>query len=64
MTKRGVVATSVLTFIVCMAPNLVLAQDNQAASVKPAPGPAQVLLESWNEIGRKLIANGRGLPRS
>lgn len=29
---------------------------------KPAPSPSQALLESWNDIGRKLIAIAEDLP--
>src|SRR5215472_17981453 len=29
---------------------------------KPAPGPAQALLEQWNDIGRKLVAIAEDLP--
>jgi uncharacterized damage-inducible protein DinB len=29
---------------------------------KPAPGPAQAVLEQWNEIGRKLVAIAEDLP--
>jgi uncharacterized damage-inducible protein DinB len=32
------------------------------AAVKPAAGPAQVLLESWNDVGRKLIAMAEDFP--
>jgi hypothetical protein len=34
-----------------------LAQEaKKAAPPKPAPSPSQAVLESWNDIGRKLIA--------
>src|ERR1700678_1692078 len=36
----------------------------QKAQVKPAPSPSQAVLESWNEIGRKLIAIGEDLPEN
>ncbi|HKW57256.1 MAG TPA: DinB family protein [Candidatus Acidoferrum sp.] len=29
---------------------------------KPVPSPSQAVLESWNDIGRKLIAIGEDLP--
>jgi uncharacterized damage-inducible protein DinB len=32
------------------------------APPKPAPSPSQAVLESWNEIGRKLIAIAEDLP--
>jgi len=39
------------------------AQEMGAKSApKPAPGPAQAVLEQWNEIGRKLIAMAEDFP--
>src|ERR1700704_1645056 len=32
------------------------------APVKPAPSPSQAVLESWNDIGRKLIAMAEDFP--
>src|SRR6516225_2492672 len=29
---------------------------------KPAPSPSQAILESWNDIGRKLIAIAEDMP--
>src|SRR5271154_1129200 len=31
-------------------------------ALKPPPGPSQVLLDSWNDIGRKLIAMAEDFP--
>src|SRR5271168_4160225 len=40
-----------------------LAQDaKKAAPPKPAPSPSQAVLESWNDVGRKLIAIAEDLP--
>jgi hypothetical protein len=40
-----------------------LAQDaKKAAPPKPAPSPSQAVLESWNDIGRKLVAIAEDLP--
>ena len=40
-----------------------LAQDAKtAAPPKPAPSPSQAVLESWNDVGRKLIAIAEDLP--
>ncbi len=33
-----------------------------AAAPKPAMGPSQVVLENWNDIGRKLIAMAEDFP--
>ena len=43
---------------------LVGAQDTMKkdAPPKPAVGPSQVLLENWNDIGRKLIAMAEDFP--
>jgi uncharacterized damage-inducible protein DinB len=32
------------------------------AAAKPAPSPSQAVLESWNDIGRKLIAMAEDFP--
>jgi len=41
----------------------VLAQEaKKAVPPKPAPSPSQAVLESWNDIGRKLIAIAEDLP--
>ena len=41
-----------------------LAQQDAAkkAPPKPAPSPSQAILESWNDIGRKLIAIAEDMP--
>jgi uncharacterized damage-inducible protein DinB len=39
------------------------AQDSsKEAAVKPPEGPAKVVLEAWNDIGRKLIAMAEDFP--
>ena len=38
------------------------AQDQTKRSPKPPPSPSQVLLDSWNDIGRKLIAMAQDFP--
>ena len=39
------------------------AQDNSKKdAIKPAPSPSQAVLESWNDIGRKLIAMAEDFP--
>jgi uncharacterized damage-inducible protein DinB len=37
-------------------------QENKKASPKPPDPPAKVLLDSWNDIGRKLIAMAEDFP--
>src|SRR5262249_26794450 len=40
-----------------------LAQDaDKNEPPKPAPSPSKAVLESWNDIGRKLIAIAEDLP--
>jgi hypothetical protein len=40
-----------------------LAQEaKKAVPPKPAPGPSQAVLETWNDVGRKLIAIAEDLP--
>jgi uncharacterized damage-inducible protein DinB len=41
-----------------------ISQDTakKEAAVKPAPSPSQAVLESWNEVGRKLIAMAEDFP--
>src|SRR3954467_8790858 len=31
-------------------------------AIKPAPSPSQAVLESWNDVGRKLIAMAEDFP--
>jgi uncharacterized damage-inducible protein DinB len=40
------------------------AQDavKKDAALKPAPSPSQAVLESWNEVGKKLIAMAEDFP--
>ena len=49
---------------VLMAGVLAGAQEAMKKEVppKPAVGPSQALLESWNDVGRKLIAMAEDFP--
>src|SRR5258706_15041330 len=38
------------------------AQDKKDAAVKPAASPSQAVLETWNDIGRKLTAMAEDFP--
>jgi uncharacterized damage-inducible protein DinB len=60
MTKR--IVGLVLTVLMLAA--ISLAQDSMKkdAATKPAVGPSQVLLENWNDIGRKLVAMAEDFP--
>jgi hypothetical protein len=46
----------------CLAGGSLRAQDDQKKAPGPAPSPAQAVLESWNDIGRKLIAMAGDFP--
>jgi uncharacterized damage-inducible protein DinB len=54
------ILTLVTGVLICPAP----AQDTtkKEVSVKPASGASQAVLESWNDIGRKLIAMAEDFP--
>ncbi|HKN75574.1 MAG TPA: DinB family protein [Candidatus Acidoferrum sp.] len=52
-----------LLVAVAIAAMPVLAQEaKKAAPPKPAPSPSEAVLESWNDIGRKLIVIAGDLP--
>ena len=38
------------------------AQEKKMAAVKPLDPPSKVVLDSWNEIGRKLTAMAEDFP--
>src|SRR4030081_3700185 len=60
--KRAILMMAALVATAWSLP--VHAQDamNKDAPVKPAPSPSQAVLESWNDIGRKLIAMAEDFP--
>ncbi len=60
MRKLSVFA-ALLVLVFCGA-KPVLAQDAQKAQPKPAPGMADLVLEQWNDIGRKLVAMAEDFP--
>ncbi len=52
-----------LLVVAVLAAMPALAQEaKKAAPLKPAPSPSAAVLESWNDIGRKLIAIAEDLP--
>src|SRR5277367_4499953 len=57
---RKILWALVLALVVRALP--VLAQDPMKQSPKPPPSPSQVLLDSWNDNGRKLIAMAEDFP--
>jgi uncharacterized damage-inducible protein DinB len=62
MNQRSSLLVTVLIF--CLFCCGVLAQDasKKDVAIKPAPSPSQAVLESWNDIGRKLIAMAEDFP--
>src|SRR5271157_1198316 len=40
------------------------AQEKKAAAPKPADSPSKVLLDNWNDVGRKLIAMAEDFPEN
>jgi uncharacterized damage-inducible protein DinB len=63
MIKIPFVAVAVLAAATIVFPNPAHAQDaKKDTAVKPADSPSKVLLDSWNEIGRKLIAMAEDFP--
>jgi len=59
MKKRIVFALAVLTLTALSGARDAPKKD---APPKPAAGPAQVLLDNWNDIGRKLTAMAEDFP--
>src|ERR1700679_433893 len=53
-----------VVFAVATLGALAVAQDamKKETAPKPAVGPSQVLLETWNDVGRKLIAMAEDFP--
>ncbi|MFZ0288984.1 MAG: DinB family protein [Candidatus Sulfotelmatobacter sp.] len=61
MRKAPFLTAAMFSIAILIFP--VHAQDaKKEAAVKPADGPSQVVLESWNDIGRKLIAMAEDFP--
>ena len=59
--KKRIVGVALVMGILA---TLTAAQETmkKEAPPKPAVGPSQVLLENWNDIGRKLIAMAEDFP--
>jgi uncharacterized damage-inducible protein DinB len=61
MRKSVLLATTILAAVIFTFP--AHAQDTKKeAAVKPADSPSKVVLDSWNDIGRKLIAMAEDFP--
>ena len=61
---RKTITLFTLALSLCLTSRIASAQDAQSANIKPAGTPSQALLESWNEIGRKLTAMAEDFPES
>jgi len=61
MMKAPFVAAAILATTMVLP---VHAQDatKKDTGVKPAPSPSQAVLETWNDVGRKLIAMAEDFP--
>jgi uncharacterized damage-inducible protein DinB len=62
MKKKSFMAALVLALAVVTLPAAAQDAAKKEAAVKPAPSPSQAVLESWNEIGRKLTAMAEDFP--
>lgn len=64
MKKPFLVALFATTFLITPFPAASLAQDaaKKDVAVKPADGPSKVVLDTWNDVGRKLIAMAEDFP--
>ena len=51
-----------LAVIACLGVAPLMRAQAQDAKLKPLPSPSQAVLESWNDIGRKLIAMAEDFP--
>ena len=51
-----------LAVIACLGVAPLLSAQAQDAKLKPLPSPSQAVLDSWNDIGRKLIAMAEDFP--
>jgi len=61
MRKSVLLAATILAAVIFTFP--AHAQDTKKeAAVKPADSPSKVVLDSWNDIGRKLIAMAEDFP--
>jgi uncharacterized damage-inducible protein DinB len=60
MRKLWLVVTIILAAAVVTPP--AYTQDKKQAAPKPPVSPSQALLDSWNDVGRKLIAMAEDFP--
>jgi len=57
-----ILATAILAAATLTLPLRAQDATKKDTAVKPAPSPSQAVLESWNDVGRKLIAMAEDFP--
>src|SRR6266567_3369351 len=62
MMKVPFVAAAILAAAILAQPASAQDATKKDTAVKPAPTPSQAVLETWNDIGRKLIAMAEDFP--
>ncbi len=60
MSKTPFLAAALLSAAILMSP--AQAQEKKEVAIKPADSPAKAVLDSWNDIGRKLTAMAEDFP--
>jgi uncharacterized damage-inducible protein DinB len=60
MIKASFLTAALLALSILTVP--AQAQDKKEAAVKPPDPPSKVVLDSWNDIGRKIIAMAEDFP--
>ena len=62
MKRAELLAVVILGVSIFALPMAAQEMAKTDVAVKPAPSPSQAVLESWNDIGRKLIAMAEDFP--
>jgi uncharacterized damage-inducible protein DinB len=62
MKKSGLFAALICVATLLLTPAHAQEMAKQPAAPKPAVGPAEEVLQQWNDIGRKLIAMAEDFP--
>jgi uncharacterized damage-inducible protein DinB len=62
MTKRPFLAAALLTAATLASTLIITAHAQDSKPVKPADPPSKVLIDSWNDIGRKLTDMAEDFP--
>jgi uncharacterized damage-inducible protein DinB len=62
MSKFSFLGAAILAFACCTLPGQAQDAMKKDAAVKPADSANKVILDSWNDVGRKLIAMAEDFP--